>query len=156
MEEARLAERSLLVLALVEIVAQEIALPVDSVAEIGVEAARIGNLESLVRIAADQRDAVIVVDDVIDIAEGGALVGLVVERRRGAVDAFDAKLVAAIVAAEEVIGRSGRSAILDRRLDRAVAAAVDRDLTAIFEAGLGGDVDDAGGAETILGGQRAG
>ena len=58
---------------------------------------------------------------------------------------------AAVVRTTSGIRRAGAAA-----LDLAVAAAIEGDLAAVLEAGLGGDVDDAGGLQPVLGRQGAG
>ena len=112
-------------LPLVQVVAEEVGDAVDVVAEIRVQPAWIWDLEMLVGIAADEGDPVVVVDEMVDVTEGLALLGFVVNRGRGPVDAFDAELVLAEIARKEIIGRACRAAILDTRLNSAMAAAVE-------------------------------
>ncbi len=70
---------------------------------------------------------------------------------------FDASLVVQAVEGEKVIHRPGVPAILQRRLQPIPTAAIHRNgQPRIGESGLGLDVDDPGGLETVLGWQSAG
>ncbi len=69
---------------------------------------------------------------------------------------FDAQIVAQDVARHEIVEVARGAAIVETRGEGAVAAAVQGDRTARIEgAALGLQVDDSGGAQSILGGQCA-
>ena len=74
-----------------------------------------------------------------------------------AVGILDAAVVVQAIAGHEIIHRTAVAAIFEARLQPVPRSAIHRDLaTGIGDAGLGLDVDDAGGLEAILGRQRAG
>ena len=104
MEEGELAKAGALALTLVEIVGEEVAAAIHFVGSVRRQPAWVRDLKLLVGEAADERDAVLAIDDMIDVTEELDLIGLVVDRGRRAVDAFDAQLVVPIVAREEIVG----------------------------------------------------
>ena len=144
-------------LALVQVLAGIVGLAVDVKAQPAVLAAGdVRDLEGLVGGAQDHRDAAGRVDDLVEIAEAAELVGVVVQRVGAAVGGLDAQVVVQEAAGDEQIGVVRMLRDLEARLDLAVAAAVQRHLAAVFIVGLGGDIDDAGGAQAVFGGQGAG
>ncbi|WP_293382355.1 hypothetical protein [Phenylobacterium sp.] len=145
-----------LLLVLVELRRREGGDAVQVEAQGRLQAGRVGDLELVLRGPGDQRDAAGVVEDVVEVAEGLVLVGVVVDRGAAAVRALDADVGAGVAAGEEGAVGAGRAAVLDRGLDHPVAAAVDTHLAGVVEAALGGDVDDAGVADAVLRGQGAG
>ncbi len=77
----------------IQIVAEKIALAVDdeSRADVpGVHASQVGDLEVIVGASQNPRDAVAVVEDLLEIAEEVMLMRVVVQRGRAAVRRFDA------------------------------------------------------------------
>ncbi len=96
----------------------------------------------------------VAVQDVLNIGEPVILLRTVVQRIAAAVRRFNSRASWCCSRRDEVVERSRRSAIVDARLNFIVAAAIDRNVTArLHHAGLRRDVDDAGGAQSILGGQ---
>ena len=70
---------------------------------------------------------------------------------------FDPFIIHQVAAGEKVIDRAGSAAIFDARRQRSATAPIDADVPARFlTAGPRGDVDKAGGAQAVLGGQRSG
>ncbi|MCY1170076.1 hypothetical protein D9M73_101350 [compost metagenome] len=155
-QQAGEAEGGALVLPLIEGVAEEIADAADSIALAGRQAAGIGNLEALVGIAAHERHAIILVQRVVDIDEALILVGLIMQRGAATIDRLDPDIAVLVAAGDEIIGFARGAAIIEARLDRVVGATIKRHFAAIFEAILGGDVDNARRAQPILRGQCAG
>src|SRR5438552_7977547 len=92
----------------------------------------------------------------VDVGEGLTLVAAVVGRRGAPVRAFDTQLGAPETPRDESVGRAGRAAILEAGFVSPMAAPIDRNLTAALAPGRGGDVDDAGGPQAVLGGHGAG
>ena len=122
----------------------------------GAEARRVGDLEAVVGVAADEADAILGAEDVVGVDEDVALVGAVVVRRGAAVRALDAELGAAELARDEEVGGAAVAAVLEARLVGPVAAAIGGHRAAVLEPALGADVDDAGGLQAVLGRQGAG
>ncbi len=156
-----------LALALVQVVRQVVADAVDDqagvagrrrrvVREVRVLAGAVGDLEGLLRGAEDQRHPVGRIQDVVEVAERLDLVAVVVQRVGAAVRRFDADAGVQEAARHERAVGAPRAAVFEARLDLVVAAAVDRDVPAVLEAALGGDVDHAGRAQAVLGRQGAG
>src|SRR5947209_7379580 len=76
--------------------------------------------------------------------------GIIVGRR-----VLDALLAREIAAGQKILPGTGGAAIFERRRQRRLTAAIDADAAAIVErAGARGDVDNAGGAQSILRRQR--
>ena len=93
------------------------------------------------------RDAIFLIQDVLEVAEAVILRGVIVDGIRAAVRRLDAEVIAQKIARDEVAEGSGTAAVAEARLDLAVAAAVQRYGAALgLNAALGGDVEDAGGA----------
>ena len=110
----------------------------------------------LVRIAAREGDAIRIADDMVDIAEGAELIGLVVDGAGAAVDVFDALVAVFVIARDEPRCRTRATRQAEAGLNGAQRAAMDAEGGAVFQARFGGDVDDACRAQAILRGQRAG
>src|SRR5437764_13476124 len=97
------------------------------------------------------------VDDPGDVGEAATLVGAVVDRVIIADRVLDADAVVQVFAGDEIIDLADPAAPFEARLQPFVRAAIHRDRAARHEAaGLGLDVDDAGGAEAVLRRQCAG
>ena len=127
---------------------------VDRQPEDGLLAVQVRNLELADGSAEHERDAVVVVEDVFEIAEAVILRGVIVDRIRAAVGRLDAQVVAQKVAGDEVAEGSRAAAVVEARLNRAVAAAVHGDRAARgLQPALGRDVDDARGAQAVFGRQ---
>ena len=138
----------------------------------------IGNLKRACRGSRDQAEPRIGVDERRHIGEAFLLLREVVDRAVGWERIFEAFLGLQITADEEVLdagkairtgqsagsgsrsyrrtGAAERAAVLDRRGERSLTAAVKADLTAVVEdVGAGGDVDEADGSQAVFGRQRA-
>ena len=73
--------------------------------------------------------------------------GVIMIRARAPVGRFDAEIVAQKVAGDEVVESAFAAAVIETRLDRSMAAAVNRYRAArIDDPALGLQIDDAGGA----------
>ena len=117
----------------------------------------VGDLELAARRAEDRAHPRRRVDDSRDIRKAALLVADIVQRVEARGGVLDADGVVEVVASNEIIDLADTPAIFEARLQPAPATAVHRDRAAGFErAGLGLDVDDAGGAEAVLRRQRAG
>ena len=152
--QAHRAKLGDLALILVQHIAQEIRLPVDRQPRPdvgGVHPAEVRNLEAVIGAPGHDRQAVALIEDVLEIAESMVLPGVVVQRRGAAVRGLDPQVVADHVAGDEVgVGARGAT-VIDTRLDRTVAAAVHGHVTAGLQcAALGGEIDDAGAAQAVL------
>ncbi len=158
-----------LVLALVQLGAGECRLAVDVERRIqrriGVRAkgqtwrcaGQVRNLKPFVGLAEDRRDAAVVIEQIFQIGEALVLLGIVMDRIGPTVRRLDPQAVLQIAARHIVVEVPGCAPVLKTRLDLAMAAAIDRHVAAVLRrAALGGDVDDAGGAQAVLGGQGAG
>src|SRR6202044_724397 len=144
-------------LILVEALAGIGRLSVDGESEGGLEAVLVRNLELADGAAEYQGHAVLVIQDVLEVAEAVILRGVVVDGIGAAVRRFDAQIVAQKIARDEVAVLPGAAAIVEAGLDLFMAAAVDRDRTARhLDAALGRDVDDARRAQAVFGRQRPG
>ena len=107
--------------------------------------------------AGEQADARRAVQDAGDVGEAAELVGRVVHRVEVVGRVLDADVVVQVLAREIIVDRTGPSAVFETRLQGAARPAVHREGAAgVGGAGLGGDIDDAGLAEAVLGGQGAG
>ena len=85
------------------------------------------------------------------------LLRVVVQGRRTAIRRFDSQVVRERIGRDEEVDVARATCVADAGLHRAVAAAVDRDrATRLDGVGLGLDVDDAGRAQAIFGGQCTG
>ena len=138
----------------------------------------IGNLERAGRGSGDQTEPRIRIDERRQIGEAFLLLREVMDRAVGGDRILQAFFGLQVTSSEEVLdarkairtgqGAGSRSrryrrtgaaegaAVLDRRRERALTAAVDADLTAVIEnVGAGRDVDQADGAQAIFGRQRA-
>ena len=117
----------------------------------------VGDLKIRLVAAEDQAEAARLVDDVLQVTEAVELLREVVNRVILAVGAFDADAVFEEVAGEVIAEPAGGALEFARGTVGVVAAAVDADLVALVErAALGVHVHDAGGAEAVLRGERAG
>src|SRR5207249_5764916 len=114
----------------------------------GVHTGAVGNLEAVIGAPGQDRQAVTLIEDVLEIAEDVLLTGVVVERGGAAVRRLVPEAVADHVAGDEVGVGAGGAAVVDTRLDRGVTAAVDGYVAAgLQRATLGGQIDDAGAAQ---------
>src|SRR5665213_3043969 len=96
-------------------------------------------LETAVGAADDQGQTVIGVEDVFEITEAVNLRRMIVQWIGAAVRGFDTQIVTQQVGGHEIVEVAGTAAVFECRLERAVAAAVERDRPARLEqAALGG------------------
>ena len=154
---AHRAELSDLALVLVEILARVRRYPVDHQPERGLLTVQVRNLKLADRAAEHDRDAILLVQDVLEVAEAVILRGVIVDGIRAAVRRLDAEVVAQKIARNEVAVGSGATAVAEARLDLAVTAAVQGYGAALgLNAALGGDIENAGGAQSVFRRQRAG
>ena len=138
----------------------------------------IGNLKRAGRGSRDQAEPRIGVDERRHIGEALLLLREVVDRAVGRERIFEAFLGLQVTPDEEVLdagkairtgqsagsgsrsyrrtGAAERAAVLDRRRERSLTAAVKADLTAVVEnVGAGRDVDEADSAQAVFGRERA-
>ncbi len=107
--------------------------------------------------AEDPAQPVVLAEEVLEIGEAVILRGVVVEGVRPAIRRFDAEIVAQEVSRHEVVEVTYRATVEEARLDVAMASAIERQVAVLVEdPALGRDVDDAGGAQSVFGGQRSG
>ncbi|MBW8760357.1 MAG: hypothetical protein JF586_22435 [Burkholderiales bacterium] len=146
-----------LALVLVEVVAGIVALAIHRQAQRGLLPTQVGDLERTDRRAGAGGDAVVAIEDVLDVAEGMVLVRVIVQRIRAAVRRLHAEVARKRISRDEVVHVARAARVVDAGLDGAVAAAVDRDGPAgLDRVGLRLDVDDAGRAQAVLRRQGAG
>ena len=125
--------------------------------ESGSLAGIVGDLIIAIRNPAHEGEAALRVEQGGEIEESFLLRGVVVDGVIGRRRIFDADAAAEITSGHEILGLADRAAIFSRCREGAVAAAIDADATAVVEGvGLGLDVEHAGGAQAVLGRQRAG
>ena len=118
---------------------------------------RIGNVEPVVGVAADEGQAIGLAQDMFGIDEQIAFVGAIVIGGGAAVGAFDTELRPLELSRYEEVCVPARRSVLEARLVGSVAAAVQRHLAAVVEqADLGSDVDDARRLQPVLGRHGAG
>ena len=116
----------------------------------------VGNLEHGAGRTHNGGNAAGLVQDLLAKAEQVILLGTVMGGIASAVRRFNAQRIGGVVAGQEIIERSQRSAIIEAGRQGGMAAAIHADLAAILEqAGAGLDIHDAGGAVAIFGRQRA-
>ena len=90
------------------------------------------------------------------IAEEFALFGVIVKRVETRRRVFNPQSVPIAAQGCEILRVADGAAIVEARRDRLAAAAIDADAAGRRGKGSAGDVDDAGGPQTILGRQSAG
>src|SRR4029077_2666756 len=116
-----------------------------------VHPAQIGNLEAIIRGSRDQGQAVAVVKDMLEVSKSVALLRVVMQRSGASVRRLDAEIVADEVSGDKVSVVTAAASIVEARLDRVVAPAVQRDLPARLQgAAFGLQIDDAGAAQPVL------
>ena len=156
MQKRNLAKTRAFQLAFVQRVRGKAGLAIDRNRAGGGQPDRIGDLEPLVRIAADKADPVAVGQDAIEIDKPLELVGGIVDRGARCIDVFNAQRIVAIIGRYEIVGLSGRAAIFQAGFDGVVAAAINRRFAAVGKPAFGVNVDHTSGAQAVLCGQRPG
>src|SRR6266700_2850342 len=117
----------------------------------------VGDLELAQRRSGDEAQARVFVEQGRGITEELALPGVIVQRIEARRRVLDALVAGEIAAGDEILGLADGAAVFEFRRDGLPAAAVDADAAAVVErAALGGDVDEAGGAQAVLRRQSAG
>lgn len=112
----------------------------------------VGDLEAVVRVADQQAETGVLVDQVGQIGEALALMGFVMEGVEAVDRVFQAILVLVVIAADEPAQTPAAAPQRGVGVDGAVGARGDADAAAIAELGpiLGGDVDHRSGAVAEL------
>src|SRR5665213_91521 len=116
------------------------------------------DLISVCGIAEDRGDACLCIEHRRGVTEEVTLISPIVDRVVAIGRVFNAEIAGEAAPADKIFRRPHPTAIFEGRRQRAEAAAIDADATALFEciAALGLDIDDAGGAKSELRRQRTG